>query len=257
MTGQIPQSRSDLEAHLEEQLGFLDRSAEAFDAGFHSEAKRMATAIRVLVHDTGRSRSLLAQLGGKGTLFCDTSIAPEPGNLLPHASLAGISFGPAGVGHVARLDGDDPSWFRWVEFDTWWNTVVFKEECREMTRRGLVLSVADQDGGAHVDPTLNEMYARISRLNTLGRYGSSHTGVMVPLTRAELVSVRQIAHEILKTFKAGYERKPHSPDAAIIGSIGLHFQPGGTTVPAAEVSRNSSCPCGSGKKYKKCHGKPS
>jgi hypothetical protein len=38
---------------------------------------------------------------------------------------------------------------------------------------------------------------------------------------AELVSIRQITHEVLKTLKPGYERKPKADGNAIIGSIGL------------------------------------
>ncbi len=50
-------------AQLEEQVAFLRHSAALFDAGADAEAKRIAVVIRVLVHDTPRSHSLLAQLG--------------------------------------------------------------------------------------------------------------------------------------------------------------------------------------------------
>lgn len=49
--------------HLSKQLGFLGRSCEAYDAGYIDEAVRIATVIRVLVHDTNRSNSLLKHLG--------------------------------------------------------------------------------------------------------------------------------------------------------------------------------------------------
>ncbi len=53
----------ELQAHLAEQLQFLEASADAFDRGFRGEAKRMAATIRILVHQTHRSHSLLGQLG--------------------------------------------------------------------------------------------------------------------------------------------------------------------------------------------------
>jgi hypothetical protein len=44
---------------------------------------------------------------------------------------------------------------RWLQFPHWWNEVIFVDGARaELTRRDLVLAVANQDGGAHVVPTL-------------------------------------------------------------------------------------------------------
>jgi hypothetical protein len=255
MRQRVPQSKQDLERHLQEQIGFLERSAEAFDAGYQDEAKRLAVTIRVLVHDTHASRSLLSQLGRKGTNFCDSAFDLDPTSLAAHAGLAGVSVGRQGVMHAARLDGEDPSWFRWVDFDTWWSKIVIRDrEGRQLTRRDLVLVVANQDGGAHVDPALDEEYASLSRDNTLGLYGSRHT-YLIPLTGVELVSIRQIAHEVLKTLKPGYERKPRSEDAAIIGNVTVHFHSNNkTAVTEEKVARNDPCPCGSGKKFKHCHG---
>src|SRR5260370_739579 len=54
---------TDLIERLQEQVGFLRRSAVAYDEGEHSEARRLATTVRILCHDTGRSRALLQQLG--------------------------------------------------------------------------------------------------------------------------------------------------------------------------------------------------
>jgi preprotein translocase subunit SecA len=42
------------------------------------------------------------------------------------------------------------------------------------------------------------------------------------------------------------------PSAAVSSSLGPVGRPAAATVP--EVGRNDPCPCGSGKKYKKCHG---
>ncbi|HEY9504383.1 MAG TPA: SEC-C metal-binding domain-containing protein, partial [Gemmatimonadales bacterium] len=42
------------------------------------------------------------------------------------------------------------------------------------------------------------------------------------------------------------------PAPALNSSLGPVGRPAAATVP--EVGRNDPCPCGSGKKYKKCHG---
>lgn len=46
------QSIDELIVQWDDQIGFIKRSCESYDAGVHSEAKRIATSIRVLFHKT-------------------------------------------------------------------------------------------------------------------------------------------------------------------------------------------------------------
>lgn len=64
-------TKAELEDHLKEQIGFLERSARDFDKGIVSEAKRLASVIRLLVRDTNQVCSLLKQLGMKDIPFLD------------------------------------------------------------------------------------------------------------------------------------------------------------------------------------------
>lgn len=124
-----------------------------------------------------------------------------------------------------------------------------------------MLHVADKDGGSHVDPKLDADYAEFSRKNSLGHFASSGTQWR-PLLRPELATLRQIAHEILKTFVHGYSKKPQAnlPGIQILGS-GISVVEGVSAPmprhpPKAQIKigRNDKCPCGSGKKFKHCHG---
>jgi hypothetical protein len=63
--GRIQQSNSDLMGHLVEQFGFLIRSAQVYDNGIEDEAKRLASTLRILLHDTPKQKSLLASLNKK------------------------------------------------------------------------------------------------------------------------------------------------------------------------------------------------
>ncbi len=65
----VPQTRAELEAHLKEQIAFLKASAQSYDKGFLGEAKRLAVTVRVLIHDTVASPSLLRQLDLKHISF--------------------------------------------------------------------------------------------------------------------------------------------------------------------------------------------
>ena len=93
----------------------------------------------------------------------------------------------------------------------------------------------------------------------------------IPLNNPVPAAVRQMAHEILKTLKSPYPEKRllHTHDSAIFGDIHLggDFPAGNLVGPISnrggvqtkelveKVGRNDQCPCSSGKKYKKCHGK--
>ena len=90
----VPQSESDLRQHLVEQLGFLRRSAEAYDSGLVDEAKRLAVTIRILVHDTEKSKSLLGQLHELSRWFLNTAVPDQPGNAMAYCALAQMAFGP-------------------------------------------------------------------------------------------------------------------------------------------------------------------
>ena len=74
MSPRITRSPEDLRGKLVQQVGFLERSADLYDNGYSDQAARLATAIRVLVHDA-RSKSLLTVLGLRSTLrFADTAL---------------------------------------------------------------------------------------------------------------------------------------------------------------------------------------
>jgi hypothetical protein len=142
----------DLVERLREQMGFLERSSESFDRGFEDEAKHLAVVIRVLLHDTGSSHSLLGLRGVKDSLaFLDTAVPIIPDNLLPTIGLASLRV-TTGVGaaYVALL-GNRPCQPGEKPFITWWNDPVTKDNVgRLFARRDYVLNVANEEGrGTH------------------------------------------------------------------------------------------------------------
>jgi hypothetical protein len=271
----VPQTLADLKRHLSEQLRFLRRSADAFDKGDTAEAKRIANHIRTLVHKTHYSKSLLGLLGERNRLFYDTSIPDESGNLAPHLGLIVVSFGGSGnvCGYAPRLDDEVPNVLpRQVPLDIWWTTPILRSQAGHVfTRRDLVLSVANQDGGAHVDPSLSEQYGALSRTEGLGWKFQQVTGTPPDARGAELAAVRQIGHEVLKTFDPFYQCARQRPVGATIAHMTLReatpeeeteYERQQTSIRSksiprlgSKVGRNQPCPCGSGKKYKRCCGR--
>jgi len=247
----ILQSVDELNDHLADHLGFLGSSADAFDAGNDGEAKRLAVSLRVLFHDTAQSHSLLGQLDRLRGSFLSTAIPHDAGNLSTHGGLIMTAMNSAGATYIAPLDTCAHN--EWRPFPAWWNETVFVDvQKTELTRRDLVLAVANQDGGAHVDPNLSEAYARLSRHNSMG-WVQSPGNAAIP--NPERAAIRQISHEVLKTFFPKYRRKSNTDGMTVFGGAMLHQ---GTRPPSRRIcqnfGRNDLCPCGSGKKYKHCHG---
>jgi hypothetical protein len=251
MSTKIPLSQSDLQEHLEEQLQFLEASAEAFDRGFEAEAKRLAVTIRVLVHDTPNSRSVLGQLGMKGCPFVDTAEPLDPDNFAPYSGLVAVLGNLQGAKYVPFLD-DILHTNRTMPFEEWWAISVFIDGKRRKFSRGeLVLTAANQDGGAHVDPGLNGQYEALSKKNAMGVWfaACAKTG---PMANPERAAIRQIAHELLKTLRPGYSKNVKRDGLTISG---IKLTPVLPVPSGKKMGRNERCFCGSGRKFKHCHGR--
>lgn len=199
------QTKEDLLAHLKEHIYFIDSSCHAYDKGFSHEAKRIAVSIRILLHDTRNSRSLLSQLNMKDSmLFYDTALDYNPRNLLPTLGLVmpKLGFGPdTDSGFIPPLDDGPPHRYKngKILFEPWWNKIVLTDGAgKKWTRKDLVLIISNKDGGAHVDPKLDKIYANITRHSSL--YTFQSTGKL-NVTTPELPSIRQIGHEVLKSLK--------------------------------------------------------
>jgi hypothetical protein len=249
------QSAEELERHLEEQIRFLQTSAREFDNGHEEEAKRLATTIRVLIHDSNKSKSLLGQLGKKSVQFFDSSWDVDLDNPIPQNGITAIQASPNKAVFRALLDDSPHQGGQWVSFDVWWNKIIFVDDQKsQFTRRDVVLSVTGADGGAHVDPSLDEGYAHLSRDNALRWTLELATG-SIEIVGPELAAVRQIAHEILRSLDPTMPTlKPDIPTGAVL-MLGAQLSTKETPrphPPAPKVGRNQPCPCVSGKKYKRC-----
>lgn len=249
-------TEDDLREHLREQTPFLRASADSYDNGFEAEAKRMAVALRVLLHHTSKATSLLSQLNLAQRNFWDTSDPAGLRGINPYSGLLSISSGPAGTKFIAPLD-DDTTPGRQLPFDEWWNQTVFIDnQGRHISRKMVVLTAANQDGGAHVDPALDAVYADLAKNNSLNWFSGGQTPAPIPAP--ERAAIQQIAHEVLKTLEPGYTKKGNHQPHITIRSLVLYADdrpplPEGTNL--TKIRRNERCPCNSGKKFKHCHGR--
>jgi hypothetical protein len=267
MSNKVPRTIPELEQELNDQIELLKLDLANYDAGMEIAAKGIAAKLRVLLHDSRTCHSLLGQIGKNVALFHDTSHKFEPGNVFTYSGLITVSALTHNPKYNAPLDNLPQGSDRQIAFDDWWNAVVFLDkEHEEFSRRDLVLTLADQDGGAHVDPEVEKKYYALTRQNTLGWQTQTASGTWKALSNPHYAAVRQIAHEVLKSLVPGYTPPATSTRATFEGvqiaglSMGIVGEPHSPpplppSRPAQEkVGRNDPCPCGSGKKYKKCHG---
>ncbi|WP_146069817.1 hypothetical protein [Cryobacterium sp. M15] len=154
-SGRDERERIQLKIRYRENLGFLVKSAHAFDSGDHSEASRMATAVRTLTYDGGNGRSILAQIEAKPRIKWRSFYTPfafeaEEETRMIGSSLHGSVIEPNGFSHEEHLDFGAEG--RSVSYDEWWQVEpVVEFGDGHTTRQQLVLGLANQDGGAHVD----------------------------------------------------------------------------------------------------------
>lgn len=262
-------TQAELSDQLNEQVGFLKSSCIAYDSGISAECKRLATTVRVMLHDTGSSKSLFTHLGIKSKDFLDSSLPYDERQISSHSGLVAIGIGGSDEGTYPFLD-DVEFAHKYVSFDDWWDGIVFVDSKRhEFSRKDIVTSLANEDGGAHVAKKgLSNPYNRLTRENSIGLMRGKD-GTEQPIENQVPATMRQIAHEVLKTLDEGYTcKKPDSLD------IGIWTLGGGTVtqgmpdhlditapnlsktrpiVNGVKIGRNDPCHCGSGKKYKHCH----
>lgn len=178
----------DFIAQLVKQLGFLERSASLFDNGYHDEAFRIATTLRVLFHQTKQSTSLLTHLK-------KTDI-----NLLSRGNNKAIDQKCFFLNSMIYIDGLGIYAQTWpikssevyISFDNCWSNTVHVIGNEHHSRKSLTLAAANKDGGAHVENSLPSEYVALSK---------SWIGIEGPLQEQEFgpiaASLRTMAFEVL------------------------------------------------------------
>lgn len=113
----------DFKRQLERQLGFLWRSCQAYDAGHIDEAVRIATVIRVLIHDTQASTSLLKHLDAQNILLSSTVVT--------HTDIKPVFMSAMGRTRITstettRKPNTDPTALQiQLPVPEWWGQVVY------------------------------------------------------------------------------------------------------------------------------------
>jgi hypothetical protein len=236
-----------LRAHVD----FIGYSSDAYDNGYQAEVKRFATSMRALLHEALPFRSLMNQVGGLHGKFISTVLPRETENLSKHGGLIRAALLDGRAIYYAPLDRVWHS--HWLTFPEWWNEIVFIDDQRmEVSRRDMILSVADKEAGSNVDPNLSAAYAELSQHESFGwieKLGGPTS------SSAERAAARQIVHETLATLIPLYRKTPKpTTDPRLAAAMQKADERPPSLGASQGPSRNGPCPCGSSKRFKNCHG---
>lgn len=150
-------------AKLREQMEFLRTSLRAFYAGDFAESVRIATIIRVLVHETGMCKPLLKQAKPNGLeLPILEHVGEWPGEEPIFGFAVSVRMGPT----IAPAVDLGSTHHTLSSVGAWWNRTAFTFQSRIGTqliyrRKQVVLILANKEGGSHVDVDEDPDYARL------------------------------------------------------------------------------------------------
>lgn len=198
-------SNKELLDHLAEQLLFIDSSCASYDAGATYEAKRLATHIRVLLHDTNASTSLLKYLGLKDKMnFIDGvpahfhEAAKRARNAI-YASIGGlavIEHSAESISYVPVFHAGGLEQTHHIPFSPWWTEArMIDSQGNQVSRKQIVLWLANKDGGAHIDK-LPPTYQALTKDGSMGLSFQQPDGTTTEAPSPIPAAMRQIAEEV-------------------------------------------------------------
>ena len=191
----------DFKAHLKDQLTSLSLSCANYDAGHKREAVKIALTIRILLHDTRTSISLLTHLDAKPRISLSSSVEGTPHAKAPF-SVSMVRTTIRGGGETTYGAPLDAKSLLPMSVDDWWNQIVYVLGPVRCSRKDIVLCAADKDGGAHVDGALTPDYETLATTGERGWWHYSPTNDpnnMQPVKDVHLVYLRQMGFEIMNS----------------------------------------------------------
>lgn len=205
----MPYSKQELLDYLSEQVQLLQYYAKGFDTGTYSVTIAMATSIRVIFHFCdGSSIPLIKQLEEyydyNFDVFPMISTKPLPiesaALVLSGDGLFHMTNGQYGMSCLPMLAN---SVSRVIPFCDWWAENVIKDVSNGyenplwFSRKQLILSLANKEGGAHIDPHGSP----IKKLGSKRAFGWSFfkflKGEVTPTINQKQATMRQICYEVL------------------------------------------------------------
>lgn len=218
----IPRTQAETEQIGRDCLAYLQHLCEDYDNGNTFAIVLVAVLLRTLLKTKRRKKeesstiSVFEQLGLHTMPFVDTSTPKGVtsfwhlgGNIWNHTFLMQNVYGGLLIKKVTNKDNGLNLDFlpllganrnsKTMLFEEWYNGVVFESKEHSFTREDCVESVADKDGGAHLDRNIPMDYHTFRQPTALQVLIDGQVAVFNQ--NPVYVSIRQIAWEVLESVK--------------------------------------------------------
>lgn len=210
-------SREDVLKRYKDQLEHLKKECEDFDNGDIYQINIISVSLRKLLKDTKMSKSLLMQLDIKDKVkFINTLIKPKTISFWELENVSNLNIIVSGIyaGLLRKkiFTNDNIVHFQFaplldannrdatfLDFDSWYNGVIYKDENYEISRKKLIDTIAEQDGGAHYDESIEESYVKFAEKTSL-KINVNGDIVAFDNNPAQ-ISLRQIAYEVITSLE--------------------------------------------------------
>ncbi|MEI6728642.1 MAG: hypothetical protein WCK98_03280 [bacterium] len=209
-----------LEQNLSDRLSLMKQAAYRFDEGNLLEYLHLALSVRLLLHDTNNSKSLLGLLNKKGDMINSGRVLSNNDNVI-HSPNSSLTFNLIGNSlHYYSPNFDITGNPNLLNFHSWWEDEIIKDFDNEVfSRKYIILTIANKDNGAHVDDEIPEKYYKLNEKNSMQMFigpilissdgkpefpKTLNISDLTPVPSPTPYVVRQIVHEILRQFSSDY-----------------------------------------------------
>lgn len=233
---------SETHSQLIDSLNDLICDAYRFDHGDFRAIKRAAVTLRILFYDKKNSHSLITSIGDKQFIKLNSFSKPRNKDEFYYGNIFVASFlTPTKNKYLYTfLFYPNNSSSELLHFDDWWNGEVVRFIDKEFTRSKFITVMANQDGGAHFDTKLDELYTELRDGNIGFQMGPNNVQTaeillgtndtsLIHFKNMELAIMRQIVHEAIISLISWYRLSlTYNPDFEFLWSrklnrIGFHF----------------------------------
>ncbi len=157
---------SEAKDQLTEYIEDLIDDADRYDHGELKKIKRSSVILRSLYYDTKFSHSLLKQIGDKEYIKMDSYSNNKNENDVYYGNIFTASFEIRSkkkylYTFLFHPTKEHPK--RIIHFDNWLNGNVITLANTQITRKEVIRIMANQDGGAHFDPKIDNVYSKLQR----------------------------------------------------------------------------------------------
>lgn len=182
---------------LQRQMQFIATSCATFDAGQENESLRIAVALRVILHDTGSSTSILKHLGVKESVRL-LSIAPDIVDRVPTDTNFVFAY-PIIFDSFIRPNLEANRAKDLLTVQQWLDQKIMFNDGMWLTRNDIILKSANEDGGAHVDTHPSTKTHAMKTPWLICEVEISGQKIQEPLTDNHFAPLRAFGHEVLNS----------------------------------------------------------